>query len=52
MPTEQKDIVTFDDWTTGPWHSLGSDHGPKKGYFYDCVICSCMRMVLWVLGLV
>ena len=37
MPTEQKDIVTFDDWTTGPWHSLGSDHGPKKGYFYDCV---------------
>ena len=37
MPTEQPEVVTYKNWKAGPWHSLGPDYGPEKGFNYDCV---------------
>ena len=37
MPTEQPEVVTYKNWKSGPWHSLGPDYGPEKGFNYDCV---------------
>ena len=35
MPVEDKDIVTYKDWRSGPWHRVGPDHGPGQGFNYD-----------------
>jgi len=37
VPTEQADYQVIDDWTRGPWHALGPDSGPEKGFIYECV---------------
>ena len=37
MPTEQPEVVTYRDWKSGPWHSLGPDYGPNEGHNYDSV---------------
>tara|TARA_R100001463_G_scaffold103499_4_gene157829 strand:- start:8166 stop:10010 length:1845 start_codon:yes stop_codon:yes gene_type:complete len=37
MPVEQPEIVTYKEWKNGPWHKLGPDYGPEKGFNYDCV---------------
>lgn len=37
MPAEEKDVVTYNNWKAGPWHSLGPEYGPEEGFNYDCV---------------
>lgn len=37
MPAEEKDVVTYNNWKAGPWHSLGPEYGPQEGFNYDCV---------------
>ena len=45
MPAEQKQVVVYEGWRKGPWHSLGPDKGPEMGHDYDC-----MNMQLYANG--
>ena len=37
MPVESQEIVTYNNWVNGPWHSWGPEYGPKENHDYDCV---------------
>lgn len=37
MPAEQPEVVTYNAWRNGPWHSLGPEKGPQEGHNYDSV---------------
>ena len=37
MPVEEPEVVTYNNWKAGPWHSLGPDYGPSEDHNYDCV---------------
>ena len=37
MPVESQEIVTYNSWVNGPWHSWGPEYGPKENHDYNCV---------------